>query len=383
MRLSSKLWRPVPGRRLAALRLRRARRQAVCSWPRAAVAQWIERLPPEEKVGGSNPLSRAIWQMGPGGGTVDAADLKSVGGNPVWVRVPPWAPPQRPCHSGRDRGELADYRLWSVRIRKPEPVWAAGAFAFGTPHPRSQLRGCGSVHRVTTLGGIRPAAADGRRRCRAAVPARARGAQLCGRGARCTWGVSRSGPDRSFGPERIVFHALDRSAPGSRGRILAGERRRRKLPVQLSFLPCPAVQFRLSRGFLARSIARSGASRNPAGLARSPRPEPHHCRAFLGPCRTLCAAASRPLLAAARDSRTRSESNANMRRAIWGHAVLARKLHSKKAGQQFGGPTRTPDGALRRGTSMTPTQFPLAHRPRCAMQDCSRHPPKGPRRKPR
>lgn len=25
----------------------------------AAVAQWIERLPPEEKVGGSNPFGRA------------------------------------------------------------------------------------------------------------------------------------------------------------------------------------------------------------------------------------------------------------------------------------------------------------------------------------
>ena len=35
-------------------------RSAGIMWPRAPVAQWIERRPPEPKVAGSNPVGRAI-----------------------------------------------------------------------------------------------------------------------------------------------------------------------------------------------------------------------------------------------------------------------------------------------------------------------------------
>lgn len=38
------------------------------------------------------PSGDILTTLSPGGGMVDAADLKSVGSNTVRVRVPPWAP---------------------------------------------------------------------------------------------------------------------------------------------------------------------------------------------------------------------------------------------------------------------------------------------------
>ena len=47
---------------------------------------------PRSPIPAEQSEAKGILASSPGGGMVDAADLKSVGRKAVWVQVPPWAP---------------------------------------------------------------------------------------------------------------------------------------------------------------------------------------------------------------------------------------------------------------------------------------------------